>query len=549
MQLLSTLQVLSLLTPPQGPEFIALVPGAILVLVALAFIIIDVFHRKGSSRDYQAYFAVVGLALAAASCFYLWDHGLERPTFFGMLYFDRFSMYFSGLACVSGALAMLCSPAVLRSNQMSRGEYYLLVLFSVTGMIFMTGAADLLTLFIAFEVMSIPLYVIAAFLRKDARSAEAGMKYFVLGAFSAALMLYGIALIYGATGTTNLQYIAENLAYLEAGGTEHAGYRMVMLGMLLIFSGFVFKVAGVPFHVWAPDVYTGSPTPAVGFMATAVKAVGFAAMIRVFVVAFPLDILRGGFFGWGWVDVAFFVAMASMVLGNLVAVTQSNVKRMLAYYGIAHAGYLSVGFAAANSHPSFYLHNDAILFSLTAYTFALVGTFGVLSFFGRRGEAVETYEDLGSLGLKYPKMGFIMSVCVLSLAGIPPTGGFLAKFYIFRTGVDVAVQTGETAFIVLVVVGVLSSVVGAYYYLKVLVYLYMKPAVREIRPLYCTGTKWATAICAIMTLYLGIFPAKPLDMVREAVMGMQGVPASVQATIDRGEMELERRRAIWEEED
>ncbi len=546
MQLLSSYNMLSLLTPPQGAEFVALIPGAILTLIALLFIIVDVFHRKGSSRDYQAYFAAIGLGLTAASCWYLWGSGLERPAFFGMLYFDRFSLFFSGLVSISGALAVLCSPAVLRSNQMERGEYYLLVLFSVIGMIFMVAAADLLTLFIAFEVMSIPLYVVAAFLRKDERSAEAGMKYFVLGAFSAAIMLYGIALIYGATGTTNLEYIAQNLEFLADGGTEHGGYGLVMVGVLLIFSGFAFKAAAVPFHLWAPDVYTGSPTPAVGFMATAVKAVAFAALVRVFVIAFPAEVLRGGFFGWGWIDVAYVLAIASMVLGNLVAVTQTSVKRMLAYYGIAHAGYLLVGFVAANSHPSFFLHNDAILFSLIAYTFALVGTFGVLSYFGRRGQAVETYEDLGSLGLKYPKMGLIMSICVLSLAGVPPTAGFLGKFYIFRTGVDVGLQTGEMALIVMVIVGVLTSVVGAYYYLKVLVYMYMKPAIREIEPLHNPGTKWATMICAILTIYIGLFPAKAIDICREAVMDMQGVPAAVQATIDRGEIELERRMEQWE---
>ena len=526
---------------------VALVPGAIVTLVAVVFILLDVFHNKGTSREYQAYFAAIGLVLTAASCWYLWDMGLERPVFFGMLYLDRYSLFFSGLACASAALMILASPAFLRSHQMDRGEYYLLILISVAGMIFMVQAADLLTMFIAFEVMSIPLYVLASFLRKDSRSAEAGMKYFILGAFSAALMLYGIALIYGATGTTNLEYIRENLFFLSAAGASHGAFGMVMIGVLLILSGLAFKVAAFPFHIWAPDVYTGSPTPSVGFMATAVKVVGFATMIRVFSVAFPLEVLRGGFFGWGWIDVAFVFAIGSMLLGNLVAVTQDNVKRMLAYYGIAHAGYLSIGFVAANSHPSFFLHNDAILYSLTAYTVALVGAFGVLSYFGRRGEAVETYADLGQLGIKYPKMGMIMTICVLSLAGVPPTGGFLAKFYIFRTGVDVGVQTGEMAFIYMVIVGVIGSVIGAYYYLKVIVYMYMKPALREVRPLATKGKLWALGACAAATLYLGVFPAKPIDVCRSAIMSMSGVPAEVQATIDRGQMELDRRLQVDED--
>ena len=544
MNLLSTLNIVALLTPPEGAEFIAVVPATIVTLVAVAFILIDIFHRQGSPRDYLAYFSVIGLGVAAASSWYLWDSGLERAAFFGMLYFDQFALFFSALACITAALAILCSPAVLQSNRMDRGEYYLLILFSVIGMIVMAAAADLLTLFIALELMSIPIYVVAGFLRKDSRGAEASMKYFILGSISAALMLYGIALIYGAAGTTNLEYIANNLTYLTS--TADGGYGLVMVGMVLIMSGFLFKVAAVPFHVWAPDVYTGAPTPAVGFMAAAFKAISFAALLRVFMVAFPAEILRGGFFGLGWIDIAFVAAMASMVLGNFVAVMQNNVKRMLAYSSIAHAGYVLVGLVAANVHDQFYLHNDAILFYLVTYTFAVVGAFGVLSYFGRRGQAVETYEDLGSLGLKHPFMGLVMGIFMLSAAGFPPTAGFLGKFYIFRSGVDVFAQTGETAMLVLVVVGVLTSVVGAYYYLKVLVHMFMKPAKREFEPLEHTGTRWSVAICAILTMYIGIFPAQTIDISRDAVMDMRGVSEEVEDVIETGQEQLE---ALVEEEE
>ncbi|MFU8805029.1 MAG: NADH-quinone oxidoreductase subunit N [Bradymonadaceae bacterium] len=422
MHLLSTYGPLGMLTPPQGAEFIALVPGAILSLFALVFIIIDVFHRQGTSRDYLAYFAAIGLGLTAASCWYLWDSGLEAPTFFGMLYFDRFALFFSALASVSGAIAILCSPAFLKSHRMDRGEYYLLVMFSVVGMIFMAAAADLLTLFIAFELMSIPIYVLAGFLREDGRSAEASMKYFILGAFSAGIMLYGIALIYGATGTTNLEYIAENLWYLETGEGVHEGFGLALLGVVLILSGFAFKVAAVPFHFWTPDVYEGSPTPAVGFMATAVKAIAFAGMLRVFAVAFPMDILRGGFFGYGWVDVIFVLAAFSMIFGNLAALVQNSLKRMLAYSSIAHAGYILVGFAAANSHPAYFIHNDAVLFYALAYTFGTLGAFGVLAYFGRRGESVETYEDLG-VGLQVSLDGPDDGHLHLQRRRHPPNGG------------------------------------------------------------------------------------------------------------------------------
>ncbi len=537
MKLLSTLSTLALLTPPEGAEFVAVIPAAIVTLVVIGFILIDVFHRQGTPRDYLAYFATIGLGVTAASCWYLWDSGLDAPVFFGMLYFDNFALLAAAIASVSGGLAMMMSPPLLQNHRMDRGEYYLLILSSVIGMIVMAAAADLLTLFIALELMSIPIYVVAGFLRKDVRSAEASLKYFILGSLSAAVMLYGIALVYGAAGTTNLEFIAQNLGYLT--GTEHDAYLMVIVGILMILSGFIFKVAGVPFHVWAPDVYTGSPTPAVGFMATAFKVVAFAAMVRVFVVAFSADVFVGGLFGMGWIDVAYVVAFASMVLGNLVAVTQNNVKRMLAYSSIAHAGYLMVGFVAANAHPDFFLHNDALLFYGIAYVFSVIAAFGVLTYFGRRGQAVETYADLGELGLKYPVMGFVMGVSMFSAAGFPPTAGFLGKFYIFRSGVDVYSQTGEMALLVLVVVGVLTSVIGAFYYLKVLVYMFMKPALREFKPFDHTGTKWALAICTIMTLYIGIFPAQTLDITRDAVMDMQGVPEAVERTIERGERQLE----------
>ena len=549
MNMLLSLNTLALLTPPEAEEFLSVLPASIVLLVAVAFILVDVFHRQGTKRDYLAYFSVVGLAVAAASSWYLWDVAGDDeifeygPAFFGMLYFDQFALFFSALVCVAAALAIMCSPRVLQTHRMDRGEYYLLILFSVIGGIMMAAAADLLALFIALEIMSIPIYVVAGFLREDVRSAEASMKYFILGSISAALMLYGIALIYGAAGTTNLEYIANNLHYLtgleQADAVAHEAYGLVVLGIVLVMSGFIFKVAAVPFHIWAADVYTGSPTPAVGYMATALKAVAFAGLLRVFLVAFDAELLRGGLFGIGWIDVAYFAAFASMVLGNLVAVTQNNVKRMLAYSSIAHAGYILVGFVAANMHPSFYLHNDAILFYLVAYTFAVVGAFGVLAYFGRKGQSVETYEDLNELGLKHPLMGLVMGVCMFSAAGFPPTAGFLGKFYIFRSGVDVHMQTGEMAILVLVVVGVLTSVIGAFYYLRVLVHMFMKKATREFDALDHKATRMAVVICAVATLYIGIFPAQTIDASRTAIMNMDGVSPAVQATIDRGEDALE----------
>lgn len=550
-QLMPTLM---LLTPPQWAEYGAIIPGAIVCGTVLVMIVLNVFH-KGSetARDYAAYVGAMGLGVAIFSCWLLWDNTVSRPVFHGMLYFDKFTLFFTALFCASGILAMLMSPTYLRNHGMDRTEYYLLILSSVTGMAYLAGAADLLSFFVAFEVMSIPVYCVAAFLRRDSRSAEASMKYFILGAFSSALMLYGIALLYGLTGTTSIELVGEHLVELMTSGST-GGNGMAYLGVLLIVSGFAFKIASVPFHLWTPDVYTGSPTPAVGFMATAVKASAFAPMIRVFNVTFGhlgeymtgtgLEVfsLRGGFFGYGWVDVLVFVAAASMILGNLVAIAQENVKRMLAYSTIAHAGYILVGFAAAGARPEFFLYNDAVLFYLITYTFATLGAFGVLAYLDKPNDPTETYEDLSGLGFEYPVIGLLMGIFMFSSAGIPPTAGFVGKLYVFKGAVDVGAGTGEYVFIGLAVLAVLTSVAGIYYYLRVLVYMYMKPKERDLgADVGAPAAKYALVVCGLLTLYLGVLPERGLQLSRESMVGFSGAPESIQSVIEEGERELEER--------
>jgi NADH-quinone oxidoreductase subunit N len=552
--------MLGLLTPPDWSEYGAILPGAIPCLTALLLILLNVFH-KGSetSRDYQAYVSAIGLGVSTASVWLLWDDTVARPVFHGMLYLDKFTLFFAGLFSASGILACLLSPKYLSNRGLNRPEYYLLLLSSVTGMNFLAAAADLMTFFVAFEVMSIPIYCVAGYLRKRKESGEAAMKYFILGAFSSALMLYGIALLYGATGTTNLEFIGRHVLQIMA-SPEGGGAMLTIFGALLLLSGFAFKIASVPFHLWTPDVYTGSPTPSVGFMATAVKASAFAPMIRVFQIAFghvaQTDVggvaqsismrggfyaLRGGFLGYGWVDILMVVAGASMVLGNLVAITQNNVKRMLAYSTIAHAGYILVGFVAAGAKPGYFLYNDAVLFYLLTYTFGTLGAFGVLTYFDRRNDATETYEDLAGLGFEYPTVGLLMGIFMFSSAGIPPTAGFVGKLYIFRGAVDVGQATGEFAFIGLAILAVLTSVAGVYYYLRVLVYMYMKEGDRDLSDtdLEHPSVKGALVVCGLLTLYLGIFPAKALDLSREAVVDFTGAPPAVQEVLDRAEAQQE----------
>ncbi|MFW5968204.1 MAG: NADH-quinone oxidoreductase subunit N [Persicimonas sp.] len=539
---MSQMPGLALLTPPEAVEYTALLPASIAALTALLVILIDLFHQGDTSRGYQAYFSAIGLGIALVSCWVLWGDTIDQSVFHGMLYLDKFTLMFAVIGLGTGILSMLMSPDYLQSHLMDRGEYYMLVLFSVSGMIIIAGAADLLTFFIGFEVMSIPVYVLAGFLRKDSRSAEASMKYFILGAFSAALMLYGIALIYGVTGTTNLEFIGQFLTELLDDPEAASGaIPMVVFGVLLILSGFAFKIASVPFHVWTPDVYTGSPTPAVGFMATAIKAGAFAAMVRVFFIAFDAELLRGGFFGMGWVDVFLFISAASMVLGNLVAITQDNVKRMLAYSSIAHAGYILVGFVAASARPEYFLFNDSVIFYLVTYAVGTVGAFGVLAWFGRRGEEAVEYDDLDGLGFKYPLIGLFMGIFMFSSAGIPPTGGFVGKLYVFRAAVDVGAQTGEMAFIGLAVLGVLTSVAGVYYYLRVLVHMYMRDQKREVHPLVNSGAKFALTVCAVLTLYLGVLPDRVLTWSQEAIADFQGADGEIQQVIDEGKADLEAR--------
>jgi NADH-quinone oxidoreductase subunit N len=543
MSFLNVPGLLMLLTPPAGAEYSALIPAIIVGVVSLVVILLDVFHRTETSRGYLGYLAAVGLGVAMVACWGLWDDSLTAPTFHGMVYLDKFGLFFAALCSACGAAACLLAPRYLQIHNMDRGEYYMLVLLSVLGMIFMANAADLLAVFVALELMSIPVYVLAAFLRKDRRSAEAGMKYFVLGAFSAAILLYGIALVYGVTGTTNLEYIATNVATLAAdpAAIQGAGFTLVF-GVLLILSGFAFKVAAVPFHIWTPDVYTGSPTPAVGFMATGVKAAAFAGLLRVFILAFFADMLRGGFMGLGWVDVLAFVAAASMVLGNFAAIVQTNVKRMLAYSSIAHAGYILVGVVAANASPRYFLYNDTVLFYLVAYTFGTIGAFGVLGYLGRHGRSAETYDDLSGLGFKYPMLGLIMSICMFSSAGIPPTAGFLGKLYVFRAAVDVGQSTGEGLFIALAVLGVLTSVAGVYYYLRVLVCMYMREEKEvSMEALEHSGAKAALIASALLVLYIGILPGRTVDLAREAVVDLQGAPEAVQPAIAKGRAALEER--------
>src|SRR6185295_8461869 len=397
------------------------------------------------------------VVLSAAALAALWVNGTQPDGLAQMVALDAFRYGAAAIALVSAGATILLSLGYLVRERLLAPEYYPLVLFAAAGMMFLSGAEDLIVLFLGLEVMSVAVYALAGYNRANAFSAEAALKYFLIGAFASGFLLYGIALTYGATGTTNLSIAGSQLA-----GRPLPLMAALGLGLLLI--GFGFKVAAVPFHMWAPDVYDGSPTPVTGFMATGVKAAAFAALVRVLLEAFPAAI-------GVWQPIVAGLAIASMVLGNLAALAQRSLKRMLAYSSVAHAGYLLTAV-----WPGTPAGAGSVLLYLLAYSLTTLAAFGFLSALGRGGERDVTYDDIAGLAASRPGVAFGLSVCMLSLLGFPGTIGFIGKWYILN-----AVVAQNHA--LLAVILVLTSVISAGYYLPVIMAMYMKPApARELQP-------------------------------------------------------------------
>jgi len=430
---------------------------------------------------------VVGALLAA-----LWRWGKPGRAFHDMVVLDDFALFVTVVICYAAALVILLSIDYLRRSGAESGEYYALVLFATAGMMLLAAAGDLVVLFLSLELMSLSLYVLAGLFKRELASSEASMKYFILGAFAASFLLYGIALIYGATGTTNLDRIAA-----AAAGRVHDPLLTIGLGLLLV--GFGFKISSVPFHMWAPDVYQGAPTSVTALIATGSKAAAFAALIRVLMVA-----LRGA--QPDWTALLWGVAALTMTVGNVAAIAQSNLKRMLAYSSIAHAGYMLVGLVAGGISGA-----GAVLFYLLTYTFTTAGAFGVITLCERvRGEAVEV-GDYAGLARRHPALAAALGLFLLSLIGIPPLAGFVGKFYLFGA----AVRAG---YVWLAVIAVLNSAIAAYYYLRVVVFMYMRepegPAAGAV-PSFAGGL--ALAIALVGVVLLGVVPAPFADLAQAAV--------------------------------
>ena len=467
---------------------IALSAGALLLLL-LEF----VPARPGSSR--AAVLSLLALAASAVAVFVARD--ARRSIFDGMFVHDGFTVFFTLLFCAIGAVSVLLSWDYVRRTGIHHAEYYVLMLCATLGMVIMAASNDLITIFIGLELMSLGLYVLVGFRRTHLESNEAALKYFLLGAFASGFLLYGIALLYGATGTTSLTRMAAFLADSPVRGNP-----MFVAGGLLLLTGFAFKVAAVPFHMWTPDAYEGAPTSVTAFMSAGAKAAGFAALLRVGLTAL-------GGMPAEWTPVLSALAILTMTVGNVTALLQTNLKRMLAYSSIAHAGYILVALVAGGPDGA-----SAALFYLAVYSFMNLGAFGIVTVLGRGREERALVSDLAGLGFRQPLVGLAMTVFMFSLGGIPPTAGFMGKVYVFKVAL-------EAGLVPLVIVGVLNSVVSVFYYLRVTVAMYMQEPQGEP-----TEVSWAApAVVALLitlalTLWWGIQAHDLLLAAQRSVMGL-----------------------------
>ncbi len=460
-------------------DYIRILPELVLSVFGIIVMMIDPLIREQGSKKPLGIIAIVGtLAGLAATAF---QSGFYGNAFYNAIRVDTFSVFFHVVVLLIALVVLLTSLEYLEVQRIRSGEYYALVLFGTVGMMLMSSAVELVLIFIALEISSISTYILAGMRRRAAESAEASLKYFLLGSFATAFFLYGVALVFGATGTTNVYGIAQ---YLQA----HSSL-LVYLAVGLMFVGLGFKVASAPFHVWTPDVYEGSPAPVVAFMSTGPKAAAFAVLLRV--------LFATGAPGWFWM--IWVSAVLSMTLGNIGALVQQNVKRLLAYSSIAHAGYLLVAFAAASQ-----VGISAAIFYAASYAAMNVGAFAVISHFASTGEKYVTLDDYAGLGRRSPLLAAILTIFLLSLIGIPVTGGFFAKFYVFSAAL-------QSHLVGLTIIGVMNSAIAAYYYLRVIVYMYMRDERGEISVARIpAGLGIGLAISLIATIYLGVLPGRIL---------------------------------------
>ena len=476
---------------PTNVDYARFLPEILLTLAGTLIMFLEALRPEGKKSN-AGVFTIIALVMALPAALM----ATPGPAFQGMLVVDGMATFFRTLVIVVGLLVVFSSTDYLRREKQESGEYYALVLFSIVGQCVMVTANELIMIFIGLEISSIASYILAGYLRDDARNNESALKYFLLGSFATAFLLYGIAWIYGATGSTNLTEIRRAL-------TSGAAPPEAMIGVAaaLIFVGLAFKISAAPFQGWAPDVYQGAPAPVSAFLTVGPKAAAFAVLMRVFLGSLETAAPH-------WMPAIWVCALATMVVGNFAAIMQSNIKRLLAYSSIAHAGYVLVAVAANSGTGS-----AAVMFYLAAYAFTNIGAFAVVTYFSRAGEKYVAIDDFAGLAQRQPAMAAMLTIFLLSLIGVPLTGGFFGKFYIFKAALDANL-------IWLTVLGLLNSAVAAYYYLRILVVMYMREPGESVEKLPPAGALLQIAVygSAVGTVLLGIFPSLVLDFANRAAL-------------------------------
>ncbi len=471
----------------QLPDIGPVIPEITMTAIALIVLIADLLIKK---KEVLAIFSIVGVAAVAYTL-----AGSSGVTFGGMFISDGYSTFFKIIFLVNVILSVLISIKYIVIEKVNFGEYYSLILFSTVGMMIMASAGDLIVLYLGLELMALSTYVLAGFIRHNIRSNEAALKYFLLGAFSSAFLLYGISIIYGLTGTTDIKAIS---LFISEKGL--AGNPSLLLSVMFFTVAFGFKIAAAPFHMWAPDVYEGAPTSVTAFMSVGPKAAGFAVLGRVFMVAFASITVD-------WAAILIPISILTMGVGNIVALSQTNIKRMLAYSSIAHAGYALLGIIAANNEGIASMMNYLMI-----YAFMNIGAFAVIIMLRSEGFKGEDITDYEGLAKTHPLAAALMLIFMFSLTGIPPTAGFIGKLYIFMS----AINAGYTW---LVIVAVIFSAISAYFYLRIVMYMYMKEPKATVSLSTSPATGLALAVTVVAVLFIGVFPSVLVEFARAAIAG------------------------------
>lgn len=477
---------------PQLPNLKLLMPELVLTFLGCLIFIVDPFISK-ENKSFLGWLGLAGLMVAIFYSLGLW--GRNEIIFSGMYAVDKFAVFFKILLLVVTSLTILISLRYLVVEDINMGEYYGLVILTTLGMVIMSAGTDLISIYLGLELMSLSLYVLSGFIRRDPKSQEAALKYFLLGAFTSGILLYGIVLLYGITGTTNLNEISKFLTQKEMTFSIP-----LVLSMILLVTGLGFKISFVPFHMWVPDVYEGAPTSITAYMSVGTKAAGFAALLRIFMIG--IVILKPH-----WTILLWLLAVFTMTAGNIIAIAQKSLKRMLAYSSIAHAGYILVGFIAGNE-----IGLAAVLFYLVAYVFMNIAAFSMIILLCREGNRGDQISDFTGISKTNPYVAFAFIIIFMSLAGIPPTAGFVGKLYLFAAAI-------ETNFIWLAIIGLLNTIFAIYYYFRVVMGMYMKEPEGEIKLVPSSPMlKLALAIMVIAIIAIGVYPGPFIDAAKASIL-------------------------------